>query len=195
MIKKNITGIVLAGGKSSRMGSDKGMIMLNGKKFIQHILKALSPNVDEIIIIANNTNYDDLGYKVYIDLIKERGPLAGIYTGLTESKTEKNLIVSCDIPFITSDLIKHIIDNSDSAEITVPVFNGNIEPLCGVYSKSITDKIYSLLLKDELKMHNVLNYFTTNKIEILNGEKLYAKNLLVNINTPAELAEYKKTEV
>ena len=54
---------------------------------------------------------------------------------LLKVKQKKNLIVSCDIPFITSDLIKHIIDNSDSAEMAVPVFNGNIEPLCGVYSK------------------------------------------------------------
>ena len=67
MIKKNITGIILAGGKSSRLGSDKGIVNLNEKKFIEHILEAVLPNVNEVLIIANNDNYNNLGYKVIKD--------------------------------------------------------------------------------------------------------------------------------
>ena len=102
---KNITGVILAGGKSSRMGTDKGVLELNGKKIIEHIIYSIKPVVDEIIIISNSNNYDYLGFKVYSDIIKERGPLAGIHTALTHTTTERNLIVSCDIPFINSELL------------------------------------------------------------------------------------------
>ena len=80
--KKNITGVVMAGGESSRMGTDKGVLEINGKPMVEVIISALKPVVDDIIIIANNSNYDYLGYKVYNDLIKKSGPLGGIYSAL-----------------------------------------------------------------------------------------------------------------
>lgn len=187
MNKKKITGIVLAGGKSSRMGSDKGMVQLHEKKFIEHILAAILPNVNDIIIIANNKNYTDLGYKVYEDLIKDCGPLGGIYTGLVNSQTENNIIVSCDIPFINSDLIRHIIENIGKAEIAVPVYKGNTEPLCAVYTKRTTTEIYNLIMGGELKIRNVLRHFITKEIHITKRLKFYNDKLLVNINTPEEL--------
>lgn len=192
MIKKDITGIILAGGKSSRMGSDKGMIQLNGKRFIEHILEALIPNVSDIIIIANNDNYNNLGYKVYEDIIKDHGPLGGIYTGLRNSKTENNIIVSCDIPFINSGLIKHIIKNMGRTDISVPVFEGNTEPLCAVYTKEITGKIKDLIINNELKIHNVLKHFITTEVHITNKLDFYNKRLLANINTPEELKTSKE---
>ena len=187
MIEKNITGIILAGGKSSRMGTDKGMILLNGKKFIEHIINALSPNVNQIIIIANNDNYNELGYKVYKDLIEDSGPLGGIYTGLKLSTTEKNIVLSCDTPFITTEFIKFIISNSNDSEITVPVFKNNTEPLCAVYSKNITQNIYDLIVNNELKMQNVLKKFKTKELQINSNHTMFSENLFQNINTPQEL--------
>jgi len=187
MNKKKITGIVLAGGKSSRMGCDKGMVQLNEKKFIEHILAAIVPNVNDIIIVANNKNYSSLGYKVYEDLIKDCGPLGGIYTGLVNSQTENNIIVSCDIPFISSDLIKYIIENIGKAEVAVPVFKGNTEPLCAVYTKRTTTEIYNLIMGGELKIRNVLRRFITKEIHVTKRLKFYDDKLLVNINTPEEL--------
>lgn len=186
MIKKNITGIILAGGKSSRMGSDKGMMELYGRKFIEHILVALVPNVDEVIIIANNNNYKNLGHKVYEDIIKDCGPLGGIYTGLMNSKTENNMVVSCDIPFINSSLIKHIIDNKGRADIAVPVYDGNVEPLCAVYTKRIKDEIHQLILSKELKLRNVFMHFITKEIYITKKLQFYSEKLLMNINTKSQ---------
>ena len=191
MIKKNITGIILAGGKSSRMGSDKGIVNLNGKKFIEHILAAVLPNVIEVLIIANNDNYNNLGYKVIKDKIKDCGPLGGIYTGLMNSKTENNIVVSCDIPFINSDLIKYIIENTSNADITVPVYKGNIEPLCAVYTKRTSDQIYNLIMNKDLKIQNILKYFITKEIFITKMQKFYTDKLFVNINTPEELKQQK----
>lgn len=191
MTKKNITGIILAGGKSSRMGSDKGIVELNKKKFIEHILDAVLPNVNEVIIIANNDNYNYLGYKVIKDIIKDCGPLGGIYTGLMNSKTENNIVVSCDIPFISSDLIKYIIENTNNADISVPVYKGNIEPLCAVYTKRTSDQIHNLIMNKNLKIQNILKYFITKEIFITKMQKFYTEKLFVNINTPEELKQQK----
>lgn len=192
MIKKNITGIILAGGKSSRMGSDKGIVNLNGKKFIEHILEAVLPNVNEVLIIANNDNYNNLGYKVIKDKIKDCGPLGGIYTGLMNSQTENNMVVSCDIPFINSDLVKYIIENTSNADITVPVYKGNIEPLCAVYTKRTSDQIHNLIMNKDLKIQNILKYFITKELFITKMQKFYTDKLFVNINTPEELKQQKE---
>lgn len=189
---KNVTGIILAGGKSSRMGSDKGMLDLSGKKFIEHIITAIKPKVDQVIIIANNDNYNAYGYPVYKDLITERGPIGGIYTGLTYSTTEKNIVVSCDIPFITSSLVQHIIEHSAGADIAVPIYKGNIEPLCSVYNKSITEEIGKLINKGELKMLKVIQHLMTREVVINETLKFYTDDLLLNINTPEELKIQKK---
>ncbi len=186
MNKKNITGIVLAGGKSSRMGADKGLLMLKGKLFIEHILEALVPNVNDVMIIANN-NYNGFGYSVYEDIIKDSGPLAGIYTGLMHSKTEMNMIVSCDIPLINSKLIEYIIGHSNKADIAFPLFNGESQPLCAVYSKRTINRIGELIRNNELKMRSVLKYFETKEIHITTAQKFYHDKLLLNINTPEEL--------
>ena len=90
-VKNNITGIILAGGKSSRMGSDKGFLKLNDKRFVLYSIEALKPLVSEILIVSDNENYDTFGYKRIEDIIKNSGPVAGIYSGLKASKTEYNL--------------------------------------------------------------------------------------------------------
>jgi len=108
--KNHITGIILAGGKSSRMGTDKGFVLYKNKSFIQHIIEALQPLVDEIIIVSNNPDYDIFGLKRVSDLIENAGPLAGVYTGLDYSETENNLVISCDVPLINSETLTLLID-------------------------------------------------------------------------------------
>ena len=114
MVKKNnITGIVLAGGKSSRMGLDKGLINMNNQTFIEAIINAMRPLVGDIIIVSNNSDYDQFGYLRINDLIKDSGPMAGLYSGLYFSQSDYNLVLSCDIPFIKTDVlnIQHLFRN------------------------------------------------------------------------------------
>ena len=89
--KKHITGIILAGGKSSRMGTDKGFVIYKNKAFIQHIIEAINPLVDDIIIISNNPDYDVFRLKRFDDIIENAGPLAGVYTGLHFTKILQNI--------------------------------------------------------------------------------------------------------
>ena len=106
--KKDITGIILAGGKSTRMGTDKGFLLLNNKPFVQYSIDALQPLVSEIIIVSDNPDYDRFGLKRINDTIKDAGPVAGICSGLEASSTAYNLILSCDIPLITSKILQKL---------------------------------------------------------------------------------------
>ena len=108
--KKDITGIILAGGKSSRMGTDKGFLVLKGKSFIQHSIDVLKPLVSEIIIVSDNPEYDAFNFKRIEDIIKDAGPIAGICSGLKASSSQYNLVLSCDIPLIKAEILQKLIN-------------------------------------------------------------------------------------
>ncbi|MBI4931463.1 MAG: molybdenum cofactor guanylyltransferase [Bacteroidetes bacterium] len=186
MNRQKITGVILAGGKNSRMGAAKGLLMVDGKKIIERIIDAMKPVVDEIMIISNENNYDYLGYKVHADLIKDCGPMGGIHTALSFSASEKNLIVACDMPFLTSSILKQIIDISSGYEITISEFSGEVQPLCAVYSSVCRNKFKELITIEAWKMKKALKHFKTKTIS-------FSENHFQNINTPEEYRTIKKT--
>jgi len=182
--KKDITGILLAGGKSSRMGTDKGFLKLNKKSFIEYSMEALQPLVSQMIIVANNPDYDVFKIKRIDDLIKDAGPLAGIYSGLKHSKTEYNLVLSCDIPLMKTEILEKLIEAQDGCQDVIQIVsNGKSMPLIALYKKTCATIFYKLLQNDERRLHVALNQCKVKNI-ILNSEyDLFTKN----INTPEEL--------
>lgn len=151
--KISITGIILAGGKSSRMGTDKGLLKLNGKPFVQYSIDALKPLVSEVLIVSDNTDYDVFGLKRIEDEIKDAGPVSGIYSGLEASKTDYNLVLSCDIPMISTEVLKllvHAIDNT--SEIIQAESDGKSMPLIAIYQSAVKNKFYDLLQQDERRL-------------------------------------------
>jgi len=147
-----ITAIILAGGKSSRMGEDKGLMLFNGKPMIKYIIEVIKPLVDKVIIISNNTDYEQFGYEVCQDIIKEKGPIAGIYTGLKYSKTTKNIVLSCDVPFVNTEVIKLLIGKSENADVVIPEKGNRTHQLIGMYDQSCIDTFKDELDKDQLKL-------------------------------------------
>ena len=102
----NYTGIILAGGKSQRMGTDKGLLLLDGKPFVSYIYEALQPIVGEnCIIVSSNPDYDCLGCTRVEDIIPTKGPRGGISTGLKYSKTKMNIVISVDAPLVSTALL------------------------------------------------------------------------------------------
>lgn len=182
--RKDITGIVLAGGKSSRMGTDKGFLDLNGKPFISYSISALKPLVSETLIIANTPEYDVFKLKRIEDKIKDAGPLAGIYSGLNQSKTDYNIVLSCDIPLIRTEVLEELIkvQHSDTDVVQV-VSNGKQMPLIALYHKRCKDLFYPLLQKNERRLHKALDQCKVKNI-ILNPD---LDIFTTNINTPEEL--------
>ncbi len=190
-MKSTVTGVILAGGKNSRMGTDKGLLVVEGKSIVERIANVLNPFVNEIVIISNGNNYDFLGYKIYNDIIKECGPIGGIYTALSLSNTEKNFIVSCDMPNITKELVQFIIENSGESDISVPMHQNKLEPLCAIYDKHCYLKFEELIKENKLKLHDAINHFNTKYITI--PETIFKYNCFANINTPSEFENLKSS--
>ena len=181
------TGIILAGGKSSRMGEDKGLVLLNGKPMIQYVIEALKEVVSDIIIISNNASYNKFRVPVYADLIKDKGPVGGIYTGLYHSTTELNFCISCDVPMISSDFILWLLKRSGNASITLPMYKDKIHQMIGVYSKQVLSNFKESTEKEHLKLSQVNKDMAC---EIIDIEKEYAnfdELIFSNINTKNEL--------
>ena len=182
--KNNITGIILAGGKSSRMGSDKGLLMLHGKPFIQHIIDALQVFVSEILIVSNNTHYDLFGYKRIEDVIANAGPLAGVYSGLNASRTTYSLVLSCDIPLISPTILKKLIAETDDISQIVQVQSqSKTMPLIALYKDSCKDSFLQLLKIGERRLQFAVNQCQVKTISLDTEDE---KNTL-NVNTPEEL--------
>jgi len=184
--KKNITGIILAGGKSSRMGTDKGFLMLNDKLFIQHSIDALKPLVSEILIVSNDKAYDVFNLKRIEDYIENAGPLAGIYSGLKTTKTMYNLVLSCDIPLIKTRVLNQLILGVDhTSEVIQIESNGRSMPLIALYKKSCTSIFKPLLDQGERKLQVAVNQC---KIKTITLEDHEAK-FTTNVNTKNELKQ------
>ncbi|WP_158849357.1 molybdenum cofactor guanylyltransferase [Algibacter sp. L1A34] len=186
--KKNISGIILAGGKSSRMGTDKGFLMLNDKSFIQHSIDALKPLVSKIIIVSNNTDYDVFGLKRIDDIIENTGPLAGIYSGLKASKTEYNLVLSCDIPLINANILNRLILGIDKTSEVIQIESkGQKMPLIALYNKSCETTFINLLNKGERKLQFAINQCKVKSVSIEDNENQFT----TNVNTKDELKQLK----
>ena len=182
--KKNITGIVLAGGKSSRMGSDKGLLTINDKTFVEHVIVAMKPLVDKIIIVSNNKDYDQFGYRRVEDSIKDSGPLAGLYSGLKHSETEFNLVLSCDIPMIKTEILKKVVDaDLENHEVVQIESNTKTMPLIAMYKKQCMHKCLELLQQGEKRLRVAVNELKTKTI-IINAE---FDQFVKNVNTKEDL--------
>ena len=180
---KNRTAIILAGGKSSRMKEDKGLMLLDGKPMIQYVIDVVSPFVDELIIVSNNSEYEQFGYPVCEDLIKDKGPLAGIYTGLYHSQSETNIVLSCDVPYVTPDLISYLIEEHKSHQITIPKKEERTHQLIGVFSKSCEASLFMSLEKGQLKLLDAFKNLNLNVVDANHfDEKVFA-----NLNSPNDI--------
>jgi len=179
--KHPITGVIMAGGKSSRMGSDKGLLLFKGKMLVQYGIDLLTPFCSELLISTNNSDYLQFGLPLIADEIPYCGPMGGIYSSLKASKTEYILVVACDMPFVSATTINLLLENIRGFDCVVPMVKDKLEPLCGVYSKSLIKVIEDQIQMKELALSNMIlnsNYriiYITNEV-----------NDFMNLNTPED---------
>jgi molybdopterin-guanine dinucleotide biosynthesis protein A len=183
-MKNKITGIVLAGGKSQRMGTDKGLLDLDGKTFIKHICDALQPIVgSNILIVSTNKDYDLLGFSRVEDIIENKGPVGGLYTALNESKTKINLVLSVDVPMVSTELLEWLLKRHDRRCMVTQTKNeGKTNPLVGVYDRSMRTVFGEHLAGNQLKLQEVIEDVMHQTIEV--PEKW--NDQVQNINTQEE---------
>lgn len=188
-MRKDITGIILCGGKSSRMLTNKALLKFKGKTVIEIILYEMKKVFDEVLLSANDCDdYSFLNIPIIEDLHINRGPLSGIYSSLKNSKTSKNFVVTCDVPLISFELIEYISKIDSNKEIIVPTIDGIPQRLFGLYSKSVIDKIemiFDLIEKDRSIKASVYDLHKRTSVELIEVEQLsfYNKNMFMNMNT------------
>jgi len=181
------TGIILAGGKSSRMGEDKGLMLYEGQPMVEYVLDALKYTVDDILIIANNQSYGQFGYPVYPDLIPDKGPVGGICTGLHYSETELNICLSCDVPMVTSEFLFWLIGEGSSHAVTLPRCNGKIHQLMGIYHRSALPVFKKNLEEDKLKLRLVNEQAGCLIVDVEKSGLNFGERIFSNMNTKADL--------
>jgi len=188
-LTEKATAIIMAGGGSRRMGTDKSMLDIEGRPIIQRTCQQLAACFEQILISAKNADrYAFLGFQIVPDKIPEQGPLMGIASALEVSANELNFVIACDIPRIELRYVRRILSeayNSD-ADIVVPVTNeGKYEPLFAVYRRSALKDINKILLSGGRKISDVFDSCKVKEV------KLGAS--LVNLNTMTEYKEFQKS--
>ena len=192
----DITAIILSGGKSLRMGTNKSFLKIGDKTVIERMRDLLQSIFKDVILITNVTDdYKFLGLPTYEDVFRHRGPLAGIHSGLKHSKTNINFIISCDLPLMTKELINYLIEYKTDKLITIAKADGFIQQLAGKYSKeclSPSEKILKEGINNEnrdavqkKRKCNVLSLIDLVGAEIIPAESLpfYNEDLYFNMNS------------
>lgn len=191
-----IGAIILSGGKSSRMGTNKALLTINEKTNIERITNQLKERFQDIILVTNEPDvYSFLNIKVTTDRYPGKGPLAGLHAGLLASENDVNLIVACDMPFVSSEFAEHLVKEIGEYDAVVSVINGKQHPLFSVFKRNVVRKIEECLKTDRLRMKDLLNemnvyYMTEGNFQNYSTEKL--ERIFFNMNSPTEYEEAKK---
>jgi molybdenum cofactor guanylyltransferase len=183
---------ILAGGQSSRMGTNKALSVVGGKRIIDRIIERVRGLGGELLIIANlPEDYADLGLPIHGDLIPGKGPLGGLYTAITTAQAEYVLAVSCDQPFLNVRLLQYLIDQRHGWDVVVPLAaDGYPQSMHAVYGQGCLPAIQNCLAADKLKM---IGFFGDVRVRTVAGEEIEridpARHSFINVNSPEDLRQ------
>lgn len=158
-----VTGIVLAGGKSRRMGTNKALLKVDGEEMIVRLINRLERVVEEIVLVTNDCDaYDFLNVPMVEDMEKNRGPLAGLQAGLVESRYPWNMVVACDLPFFYEKIGNVLLKSKedDACDAVIPVINGRKQPLFALYHSRVLPVVEKCLVENTLRMKDMTSQIT-----------------------------------
>ncbi len=184
-----VSAIVLAGGQSRRMGTDKALIEFQGQPVIAHVIAALRDLTEDVVIVSNRSDrYGTFGARLTADYDPPCGPLGGIAAGLQAITHERAVVVACDMPFLNGTLLRWLIDQSDEYEAVVPQTGSEFEPLHAVYRRSCYQPIVQRLERGERR---VISFFADVRLRVVAEAEWRvidpSGRSLVNLNTPEDL--------
>jgi molybdenum cofactor guanylyltransferase len=181
-------GIVLAGGKSSRFGTDKALACVKGFTMIERAINLLSSLDLTPVVITNETrDYSFLNYRIERDLIPGKGPLGGLYTACRLFKQSSLVVLTCDMPNLTRETLKRLLDHHDRAHKTTlfKINRNRFQPFPGIYEPSLIDLIKKALDAGDLSMQN----FLQQAADINPVAAMGAQEIFLNVNLPFQMRE------
>jgi molybdopterin-guanine dinucleotide biosynthesis protein A len=182
------SGFVLAGGGSTRMGRNKALLPFRGTTLVEHIAEIVRQAAGSATLIGDPVQLGHLGLPVVFDELPSRGPAGGIYTALSITKNNWNLIAGCDMPAITCEVLLALLRRAAETSSTTNVVaaaggDGDPEPLCAVYHRRCQPALARAISENRLKMKNLLTELGVETLPV-------DPSTVVNLNTPAEWAEF-----
>ena len=188
--------IILSGGKSSRMGTNKALLKFHEKTNIERIKDELKHVFDDIILVTNDPEtYQFLNIKTVTDQYPGSGPLAGIHAGLEASDYEENFVVACDMPFVSAELAESLVKALKHHDAVVPVIEGRQHPLFAAYQKRTAREAKSCIEEGTLRMMHLLDRLNVRYLEE-EDLMLYCEGSLervfFNMNHPEEYEDAKR---
>ena len=188
-VRQPISCIVLAGGESKRVGTDKGFLTIGDRFLIEEIVEKMARIGDEVIIVTNShQKYGYLGTRLVSDVYPDKGALGGIYSGLKVACHHHSLVVACDMPFLDLRLLRYMILLSPGQDVVIPRVGGLTEPLHAIYSKRCLQPMERVLSAGGLR---IIEFFPEVRVRYVEEQeiRLFDPQCLsfFNINTPADL--------
>jgi molybdopterin-guanine dinucleotide biosynthesis protein A len=182
-------GIILAGGKSSRFKENKAMAKIASRRLIDRVVDVLSSNLPHVILVTNMPEqYKALGVEMIMDIIPGKGPLSGIHAGLVSSPFDLNFIAPCDMPFISADIVRCLVERAAVGDdAVVPVIDGYPEPLAAVYRKTCIKPVENSLLADRYSVKSFYSLITVKFIQESELLEFGGGRNFFNINTRDDL--------
>jgi molybdopterin-guanine dinucleotide biosynthesis protein A len=186
---KRVTGLILLGGKSSRYGSNKALVEIDGVRLVDRVAGVMKSIFHRLILVTNTPEeYAYLQIPMVEDLIKGLGPMGGVYTGLMTLSDELGFFVACDMPFLSESLIRHMVDVRDDFDAVVPRMDWMLEPLHALYSKKCLSVIQEAI---EQHQHQIVKCLAGMRVRYVDEKELRSWDpdlrSFFNINKPQDL--------
>lgn len=187
----NYSIVIQAGGQSTRMGQDKGLLQFGKYKMVEYILHQVSGMGEKNFIVSNRPEeYKEFGLPVYTDIYHNIGPLGGFHTIFSFLEMEYALVLACDMPFINRDLINYLLSLASDYDIIVPRLNHNkfVKPFRAVYSKRCMPAVEKAI---EQNHRRVISFFDDVRVRYLEKDEIHIydpdERSFFNVNTPEDL--------
>ena len=186
-----VTGVIQAGGKSTRMGGrPKALLELGGRRIIERVLDAVRPVVDDVLIVTNTPDlYGFLGVPMVPDAYPEHGSLGGIFTGLAAASGDAAFTVACDMPFLHPEVARLVVERAGEGDVVIPRVGAQLETLHALYAKACLPSIETRLKAGRLKIVGFFEDVRVVEIDEAEVARHRAPDVVfMNVNTPEELA-------
>jgi len=178
------SGVILAGGRSSRMKFNKAFAEIGGRPVINIIIDKFSRLFDETIIISNEPQlYEQLGLDIYPDVYPRMGPVSGIHSGLYHAHYDAAFVSGCDVPFINMELVEYMINNLGDYDSVVPEIDSYLQPLSAVYSRKCLPVLTACLQNNKVKLIRIFEELNAKVLPRYELEKFgIVEEIFLNVN-------------
>lgn len=185
-----VSGIVLAGGRSTRMGVDKTMLAVLGVPLLRRALTLLDPLTDEVVVVTHDRNETVEGVRYVADELRDRGPMAGLLTGLRAMTGAKGVVIPVDLPLLPPALLTHLVETSAGWDVTIPRWREGLEPLVGVYTAACAPALAASLEQGRDALWEFVHH-TDLQVRFLEEPEVRRFGdpalLFFNVNTPEDV--------